>query len=223
MSILLTGATGYIGSSVLPRLLDEGHAVTALVRDESKAQLVRDAGAAAVVGDATDGALVKAHLIRPLDDVVKAYDYEKAAGAAISQLEWSTDGKTFGSGSVYGMSPDNQMVGLFYNKAKLQKLGLGAPTTLDELTSALAAAKAAGETPIVLGNSDKGSAMQAFSVVQGALSPAKDTVGWVTGKSGADFDTEAVDDAILAELNRKLPSGIVVERSGKVLADEELA
>ncbi len=140
-------------------------------------------------GWATDGALVKAHLIRPLDDVVKAYDYEKAAGAAISQLEWSTDGKTFGSGSVYGMSPDNQMVGLFYNKAKLQKLGLGAPTTLDELTSALAAAKAAGETPIVLGNSDKGSAMQAFSVVQGALSPAKDTVGWVTGKSGADFDT----------------------------------
>lgn len=40
---------------------------------------------------------------------------------------------------------------------------------------------------------------------------------------GADFDTEAVDDAILAELNRKLPRGIVVERSGKVLADEELA
>ncbi|MFE4469698.1 hypothetical protein ACFRFH_12870 [Leifsonia sp. NPDC056824] len=39
---------------------------------------------------------------------------------------------------------------------------------------------------------------------------------------GADFDTEAVDDAILAELNRKLPAGIVVERSGKVLADEEL-
>ncbi len=40
---------------------------------------------------------------------------------------------------------------------------------------------------------------------------------------GADFDTEAVDDAILAELNRKLPTGIVVERSGKVLADEQLA
>lgn len=40
---------------------------------------------------------------------------------------------------------------------------------------------------------------------------------------GADFDTEAVDDAILAELNRMLPSGIVVERSGKVFADENLA
>jgi hypothetical protein len=40
---------------------------------------------------------------------------------------------------------------------------------------------------------------------------------------GADFDTEAVDDAILAELNRSLPSGIVVERSGKVFADEDMA
>lgn len=40
---------------------------------------------------------------------------------------------------------------------------------------------------------------------------------------GADFDTEAVDDAILAELNRMLPSGVVVERSGKVLADEGMA
>ncbi len=37
---------------------------------------------------------------------------------------------------------------------------------------------------------------------------------------GADFDTEAVDDAILAELNRRLPDGVVVDRSGRVLADE---
>ncbi len=37
---------------------------------------------------------------------------------------------------------------------------------------------------------------------------------------GADFDTKAVDDAILAHLNRMLPVGIVVERNGRVLADE---
>jgi hypothetical protein len=37
---------------------------------------------------------------------------------------------------------------------------------------------------------------------------------------GADFDAEAVDDAILAELNRRLPAGVVVERSGRVLAEE---
>jgi hypothetical protein len=40
---------------------------------------------------------------------------------------------------------------------------------------------------------------------------------------GADFDAEAVDDAILAELNRMLPAGVVVERSGRVMAEEAVA
>ncbi|UAJ81334.1 NAD-dependent epimerase/dehydratase family protein [Leifsonia sp. ZF2019] len=58
MSILLTGATGYIGTSVLPRLIEEGHGVTALVRDAAKAEIVEAAGATALIGDATDGDLV---------------------------------------------------------------------------------------------------------------------------------------------------------------------
>ena len=69
MSILLTGATGYIGTSVLSRLLEEGHDVTALVRDEAKAETVRAAGATAVVGDATDAELV-ARLARESDGVI---------------------------------------------------------------------------------------------------------------------------------------------------------
>lgn len=69
MTILLTGSTGYIGSSVLPRLLEEGHSVTALVRDEAKADAVRAAGATAVVGDATDVELVT-RLARESDGVI---------------------------------------------------------------------------------------------------------------------------------------------------------
>jgi nucleoside-diphosphate-sugar epimerase len=58
MSILLTGATGFIGTSVLPRLIEEGHRVTALVRDAEKAATVEAAGAVALIGDATDVDLV---------------------------------------------------------------------------------------------------------------------------------------------------------------------
>jgi hypothetical protein len=36
---------------------------------------------------------------------------------------------------------------------------------------------------------------------------------------GADFDTEAADDAILAEVNRLAPFGVTVERNGKAFAD----
>lgn len=36
MKVALFGATGRVGSSLLNRLLEEGHEVTALVRDESR-------------------------------------------------------------------------------------------------------------------------------------------------------------------------------------------
>src|SRR5690348_16415148 len=38
MKILVTGATGFIGQHVVPRLLEGGHAVTAVARDETKAR-----------------------------------------------------------------------------------------------------------------------------------------------------------------------------------------
>ncbi|BDI22154.1 hypothetical protein [Herbiconiux sp. L3-i23] len=38
---------------------------------------------------------------------------------------------------------------------------------------------------------------------------------------GADFDTEAVDDEVLAELNRLAPMGVEVHRNGKVFADPD--
>lgn len=58
MKVLLTGATGYIGSSVLARLLDAGHSVTALIRDAAKANAIGAAGVTALVGDVRDAALV---------------------------------------------------------------------------------------------------------------------------------------------------------------------
>lgn len=69
MSILLTGATGYIGTSVLPRLIEEGHSVTALVRDAAKAAIVEAAGATALIGDAADTDLV-AQLALASDGVI---------------------------------------------------------------------------------------------------------------------------------------------------------
>lgn len=148
-------------------------------------------------GWATDGALVKARLLRPMDDVADAYNWKAAAGSAISQLQWSDDGKTFGSGTLYGMAPDNQMVGVFYNKTKLAKLGIEPPKTFADLEAALKKAKDGGEIPIELGNSDKATAMQAFSVVQGAMTKPADTVAWITGKAGATFvnatNTKALD------------------------------
>src|SRR5690242_3767811 len=54
MRVLLTGATGFVGSHILPRLLSEGHDVVALVRDATT--LPKHERLTAVRGDVVTGA-----------------------------------------------------------------------------------------------------------------------------------------------------------------------
>ena len=52
MNILITGASGYVGSELVPRLLDDGHAVRAFARDPARVHADVDV----VRGDALTGA-----------------------------------------------------------------------------------------------------------------------------------------------------------------------
>jgi nucleoside-diphosphate-sugar epimerase len=54
MNVALTGATGFIGSHVLTELLEHGHEVTALVRDDTQAERVAQRGATPAVVDLYD-------------------------------------------------------------------------------------------------------------------------------------------------------------------------
>ncbi|MEU4626503.1 NAD-dependent epimerase/dehydratase family protein [Actinoplanes sp. NPDC023801] len=71
MEILLTGATGYIGSAVRSALVAGGHTVTALVRGEAAAERVAGAGVQPVIGDMRDAELVRG-LAGKSDGVVHA-------------------------------------------------------------------------------------------------------------------------------------------------------
>jgi uncharacterized protein YbjT (DUF2867 family) len=52
-TVVLTGATGYVGSQLLPRLLDAGHEVRCVVRNPDRADLPE--GARMIQGDVLDG------------------------------------------------------------------------------------------------------------------------------------------------------------------------
>jgi nucleoside-diphosphate-sugar epimerase len=54
MRIFVAGATGALGKQLVPRLVANGHEVTALTRSDSKAEEVRAMGATPVVADALD-------------------------------------------------------------------------------------------------------------------------------------------------------------------------
>jgi len=148
-------------------------------------------------GYAVDGALVKSGLIRKLTDVSTAYNWGATYNPDdFGQFSWSEDGSQYGSGELYGMSPVGEFVGIFYNKAKLAKLGIALPTSFDEFTAALDKAKKAGETPIVLGNSDKWPATHVFGLMQGAFTPASETKDFITGTSGSSFVSDTNETAL---------------------------
>ncbi|WP_022900523.1 hypothetical protein [Humibacter albus] len=44
----------------------------------------------------------------------------------------------------------------------------------------------------------------------------------VYARYGADFNTEAVNDAVLAELNAIIPEGVTVQRNGRVFAEKDV-
>jgi nucleoside-diphosphate-sugar epimerase len=62
MNVVLTGATGFIGSHVLTDLQEHGHQVTALVRDEDQRAAVAARGTKAAVVDLYDRAAVVGQL-----------------------------------------------------------------------------------------------------------------------------------------------------------------
>lgn len=63
MRIFVTGASGWIGSAVLPELISAGHRVLGLARSDASAKAVADMGATVLRGDLTDIDVLRAGAI----------------------------------------------------------------------------------------------------------------------------------------------------------------
>jgi raffinose/stachyose/melibiose transport system substrate-binding protein len=131
------------------------------------------------------GEMVKAGLIRPVTDYAKVYGWEERYSPLLLDLnKFSSDGKEFGSGDLYGLSQMGEIVGVFYNKSKVPT----PPTTLSEFEASLQEAKDAGETPIMFGNLEKWPGIHNFESVLGQIADKQAIRDFVFAKQGASFD-----------------------------------
>src|SRR3954469_11854856 len=143
-------------------------------------------------GRGTMGEMVKAKLLRPITDYAKVYGWNDRYSPALLDLNsFSADGKQFGSGDLYGLSQNGEIVGVFYNKDKVPT----PPTTLDEFEASLADFKAKGETPIMFGNLQKWPGIHNFESVLGQVADKQQVRDFVFAKEGASFDTPQFTDA----------------------------
>lgn len=142
-------------------------------------------------GWAADGRLVEAHLIIPLTKYAKQYGWLKRGYPSLREMEFTSDGKQWGTGLLYGIAHYASPIGLYYNKSKLRQLGLSVPTSLSAFAHDLAVAKHAGQVPMELGDLDKTQGAFYFSLTQNALVPAVDINNWIYGVKGSSIDTPA--------------------------------
>ncbi|MEV4220143.1 extracellular solute-binding protein [Nonomuraea sp. NPDC049725] len=145
-------------------------------------------------GWAINGALWKAGLLLNLDPYAQAFGWnEKFPESALTVNKFSPDGKELGEGNLVALPPAIQYVGVFYNKAVLKKIGITDPATLDDKTAFLQAldkAKAAGVTPVMLGDSEKWPALHNLSLFNGWYVAPEAINNWVYNKAGSTYDDE---------------------------------
>jgi nucleoside-diphosphate-sugar epimerase len=101
MKVALTGATGFIGSHVLTELQEHGHEVTALVRDDPRADVVATRGATPAVVDLYDRPAV-ASLLSKADGAIHTASPGDATSADLdSALADAVIDAFAGSGKPY--------------------------------------------------------------------------------------------------------------------------
>jgi raffinose/stachyose/melibiose transport system substrate-binding protein len=141
-------------------------------------------------GRADMGAFVAAGELLPLEPWARAYGWDQRFPDSVRQyVSYTPDGKVFGEGEMYGLPQVGEVVGIYYNAAELQRLGIAVPTTWEEFEAALAAVKAGGATPLALGNVEGWPVLHVFGTVQDQLVPAEQISDLAFGRKGASWTT----------------------------------
>jgi raffinose/stachyose/melibiose transport system substrate-binding protein len=132
------------------------------------------------------GAFVQAGLLMPLNPYATLYGWRARFPAELLDINsFTPDGKTWHTGSLYGLSQTGEAVGVFYNKQILRRAGVTPPTTFQQFAASLPVLKKAGVLPISYGDSDLTMGIHLYGIVQDAMAGASAVRDLVYAKGGS--------------------------------------
>lgn len=169
------------------------------------------------------GAFVKAGFLRPVDDYAKLYGWDSYYPSSLLKLNsFSSDGRTWQGDDLYGVSQTGELVGLYYNKAVLQKAGIDSPPgTVAELTEDMQKVKASGTLPLSYGDVEKSPGIHLYGLVLSALAGHDAVNDLVAGKSGSWTGSDEVQAA--KTITGWVDKGYVTEGANGVSRDDAVA
>ncbi|WLR99635.1 ABC transporter substrate-binding protein [Shinella sumterensis] len=97
--------------------------------------------------------------VAPLDDYYKKYGWEN--------VNSFYRGRNSYQGKLYAVPMEQDLMGVYYNKAMFTELGIAVPTTYAEFKNVVEKIKAAGRVPIAFGNRDRWPATNTMSLILG--------------------------------------------------------
>lgn len=150
-------------------------------------------------GRADMGAMVEAGLLMDLTEFGQERGWFDTWGENLLQRSMFTeDGKTFGEGNLYGVAPQAEVVGWFYNKDVFEEHGLRPPETFSELEQLLETLREEGETPITFGNLDAWPAIHTYGAIEHTFVDTQYLDDFIFGRGGVSFDRD--ENAQAAEI-----------------------
>ena len=144
------------------------------------------------------GALVQGGLVLNLDKYAAAYGWRtRIPQSILREHEFSADGRQMGTGSMFGTPVARaSLIEVYYNRDLLKKIHATVPTTYAQFQADLAKAKAAGITPICLGNSDQAGITEPLYSVMDAYGPQSKISDLIYSRGKVPFSASGFPQAV---------------------------
>lgn len=174
-------------------------------------------------GESLMGPMIRAGQLVDISSYVEEYGWaEGLPEGLLARNMYSADGTEFGTGQLWGVSSEAEIVGLYYNRAIFEEVGVEVPTTLDDLEAVFQELLDAGQTPLVFGNLDGWTAIHLFGNIHGTMTTREYLDGIVYRTGEQSFEDQSIIDAA-ARLQQWVSNGYLLEGFEGIGADDAAA